>query len=92
MTTEATKAQIAALSAKPTKPSWLKLAISDALHGKPMSAKRERRLRLVLGLEASTRTHYYRPCLPVTLTHDQRQRVVAFALELAKSAPDEESA
>lgn len=30
-----------------------------------------------------TRPHYYRPCLPATLTPEQRAQVVAYALELA---------
>lgn len=50
--TEATKAQIAALGAKPAKPAWLKLAIRDALHDKPMSTERERRMCVALGIDA----------------------------------------
>ena len=86
-TSPTTKQEIASLSAKPTKPTWLKLAIHDALHERPMSAKRERRLRLALGLEPSTRPCYYRPCLPATLTPEQRAQVRAYALELAGPAP-----
>jgi hypothetical protein len=51
-TTEATKAAIASLSAKPTKPAWLKLALYDALRDKPMSLQRERRMCAALGIEA----------------------------------------
>jgi hypothetical protein len=52
-----------------------------------MSVKRERRLRLALGLEASPRRRYCRLCLPVTLTTEQRQQVRAYALELAGAVP-----
>lgn len=41
---------IAALEQKPTSPSWLKLAIHDALHGKPMSVEREQRMCAALGI------------------------------------------
>jgi hypothetical protein len=51
-TTQTTKAQIAALSAKPTKPAWLKLALHDALRDKPMSLSRERRMCAALSIEA----------------------------------------
>ena len=50
--TISTQAQIATLSAKPTKPAWLKLAVSDAIHSKPMSLDRERRMCAALGLDA----------------------------------------
>lgn len=51
-TTPATKAQIASLGQKPTKPAWLKLALHDALHDKPMSLDRERRMCAALGIDA----------------------------------------
>ena len=51
-TTEATKAAIASLSAKPPKPAGLKLALYDALRDKPMSLQRERRMCAALGIEA----------------------------------------
>ena len=51
-TSPATKAQIASLSTKPTKPAWLKLALHDAIHDKPMSLERERRMCAALGIEA----------------------------------------
>lgn len=50
--TTSTTQQIATLSAKPTKPAWLKLALHDALHDKPMSLSRERRMCAALGIEA----------------------------------------
>jgi hypothetical protein len=50
--TISTTQQIATLSAKPTKPAWLKLALYDALHDKPMSLSRERRMCVALGIEA----------------------------------------
>ena len=51
-TSTATKVKIASLSAKPTKPAWLKLALHDAIHDKPMSLERERRMCAALGIEA----------------------------------------
>jgi hypothetical protein len=50
--TTSTTQQIATLSAKPTKPAWLKLALHDALHDKPMSLARERRMCAALGIDA----------------------------------------
>ena len=88
---ETTKAQIMALDPKtikhPPHSAATVAAVWDALHDRPMSAKRERRLRLALGLEPSTRPCYYRPCLPATLTPEQRAQVRAYALELAGPEP-----
>lgn len=50
-TSAATKRRIASLSTKPTKPAWLKLALHDAIHDKPMSLERERRLCLALDIQ-----------------------------------------
>ena len=89
--TETTKAQIVALDPKtikhPPHSAATVAAVWDALHDRPMSVKRERRLRLALGLEASPRRRYHRPCLPATLTPEQRAQVRAYALELAGHAP-----
>lgn len=49
--TYSTKQEIASLSAKPTKPAWLKVAIHNAIHDRPMSRKREDRMRLALGMK-----------------------------------------
>jgi len=51
-TSPTTKVVIASLSQKPTKPTWLKLALHDALHNKPMSLERERRMCEALGIDA----------------------------------------
>lgn len=45
-----TQAEIARLSELPTKPAWLKLAVYDATHGKPMSRQREERMINALSL------------------------------------------
>ena len=105
---------------------WVVAAAWDALHGRPMSRKREERLRLALGIEplpvvvevsacpdcgsvhharchgnggeavvlapgetvrrpgqSRQRTRYWRPCLPVTLTPQQREMVENYAATLA---------
>ena len=60
----------------PTKPAWLKLALSDARLDKPMSLKRENRMRAALGLDVPRkRKPYWRPCLPIELSQTQRDRV-----------------
>ena len=91
---ETTKAQIMALDPKtikhPPHDAWVVAAVWDALHDRPMSVKRERRLRLALGLEASPRRRYCRLCLPVTLTQEQRQQVRTYALEIAGPVPGAE--
>ena len=71
--------QIARLSALPSEPAWLKLALSDATNGKSMSINRERRLCAHMGIEPPQRKPYWRPCLPATLTHEQRAQVLALA-------------
>lgn len=38
-------------------------------------------------VQPSPRRRYCRPCLPVSLTPEQRRQVVAFALELAGPVP-----
>jgi len=86
-TSKVTKRQIASLSAKPTKPSWLKLAIRDALNDKPMSLERERRMCAALGIRPRYRTRYWRPCLPASLTPEQRAQVVELAATLAGPVP-----
>jgi hypothetical protein len=77
--TQSTANKIARLDKLPTKPTWLKLALADVRNGKPMSAERERRMCDALGIEAPTRKPYWRPCLPATLTTEQRAQVVALA-------------
>ncbi len=59
---ETTKAQVAAMSAKPTKPAWMKLALYDALNDKPMSEKRERRMCAWLNIEAPAVLVSVHPC------------------------------
>ena len=86
--TQATKRRIARLGAKPTKPAWLKLAIRDALNDKPMSLERERRMCAALGIRPRYRTRYWRPCLPASLTPEQRAQVVELAATLAGSVPE----
>ena len=54
---------IARLDSLPTKPTWLKLALSDVRNGKPMSLKRERRMCEALGIDPPQRKRYYRPCV-----------------------------
>ena len=68
---------IARFDSLPTKPTWLKLALSDVRNGKPMSLKRERRMCEALGIDPPQRKRYYRPCLPVELTPEQRKSVLA---------------
>lgn len=51
----------------------------DAIHEHPMSLDRERRLLKALGIDAPKRKRYWRPCLPATLTTEQRAQVVALA-------------
>ena len=50
--TDATKREIAAQRHFGPLPAWLLTACHDALHGKPMSLKRERRLCAALNIEA----------------------------------------
>lgn len=54
---------IARFDSLPTKPTWLKLALSDVRNGKPMSLKRERRMCEALGIDPPQRKRYYRPCV-----------------------------
>ncbi len=77
----ATIEDLNALDAAPLTPSWLRLAVYDALSRKPMSANRERRMRIALGLAPSHRPRYWRPCLPATLTDDQKARIWKIAKE-----------
>lgn len=77
----ATIEDLNALDAAPLTPSWLRLAVYDALSRKPMSANRERRMRIALGLAPSHRKRYWRPCLPATLTQEQRAQIMAIAKE-----------
>ena len=61
--TQSTADNIARLDNLPTKPTWLKLALSDVRNGKPMSLKRERRMCEALGIDPPQRKRYYRPCV-----------------------------
>jgi len=67
-TTQTTKHRIDRLGVKPTKPAWLKLAIHDALHDKPMSLARERRMCTALFIEYPTRPKVRRPWMGAELT------------------------
>ena len=49
--TRSTADNIARFDSLPTKPTWLKLALSDVRNGKPMSLKRERRMCEALGID-----------------------------------------
>lgn len=81
--TDATRRQIKALDDFPMgKGRWLNAALSDCYHGKPMSIERERRMCEALGIDAPQRKPYWRPCLPATLTTEQRAQVVALAQAL----------
>ena len=75
----ATIAKIVHLDKLPTKPAWLHLAIWDAQNYRGMSAERERRMCEALGIDVPKRKPYWRPCLPATLTTEQRAQVVALA-------------
>ena len=66
--TQATKRRIARLGVKPTKPEWLKLAIYDALHDKPMSLAREHRMCTALFIERPTRPAVRRPWMGAELS------------------------
>ena len=61
--TRSTADNIARFDSLPTKPTWLKLALSDVRNGKPMSLKRERRMCEALGIDPPQRKRYYRPCV-----------------------------
>ena len=63
------------------RPGWLVTALWDALHNRPMSLKRERRMCAALGLEPITRKRYWRPCLPVNLSADQKRRIMKITEE-----------
>lgn len=69
---QTTKVQIVALDPKtikhPPHSAATVAAAWDALHDRPMSAKRERRLRLALGLEPSTRPAVRRPWMGAELS------------------------
>ena len=43
-------------------PGWLRAAISDCLHGNPMSLKRENKMRAALGLEPLPPVYEMPPC------------------------------
>lgn len=75
--TASTQAQIAALSDLPTKPAWLKLAIYDATHDKPMSRKREERLIAALNLAPLPRL------VTVRMAGDGRQRTPRTSIEVS---------
>ena len=86
--TDATKAQIAALGGSNGYPPWLRTAMCDATTGRPMSLERERRVCAALGIDPpAPRRRYCRPCLPATLTTEQRAKVRAYALDLAGPVP-----
>ena len=68
------------------RPAWLRVAVNDALHGKPMSLRRERRMCAELGIAMPQRPRYWRPCLPATLTPEQRAQVVTYAKSLQKES------
>ena len=67
-TTQTTKRRIERLGVKPTKPAWLKLAIYDALHDKPMSLAREHRMCTALFIERPTRPAVRRPWMGAELS------------------------
>ena len=58
-----------------------RLRAEIALHNRPMSLKRERRMCAALGLEPITRKRYWRPCLPVNLSADQKRRIMKITEE-----------
>ena len=63
-------------------PKWLQVAIWDSLNDRSVSLHRERRICDALGIEPPTpRKRYYRPCLPTTLTDDQKRRIMEVANE-----------
>lgn len=60
----------------------------DAIHEQPMSKGRELRLLEALGIDPPRRKQYWRPCLPVELTPEQRKSVLAHVNRLlATGAP-----
>lgn len=62
--TDTTKRKIAALGGLPPfGGQWLRAALSDCQHGKPMSVERERRMCKALGIDPPQRKRYWRPCL-----------------------------
>ena len=86
--TDATKRKIARMGYFRTRPAWLRAAVNDALSDKPMSLRRERKMRIALGFEPPQRPRYWRPCLPMTLTPEQRKEVVRFAQALVQASQD----
>jgi len=53
-----------------------------------MSLERERRMCAALGIRPRYRTRYWRPCLPASLTPEQRAQVAELAATLAGSVPE----
>ena len=86
--TDYTKHKIEQMGYFRNHPAWLRVAVNDALHDKPMSARRERHMCDELGIELQPRTRYWRPCLPATLTPQQRAQVVDYAKALVSQDGD----
>lgn len=84
--TDTTKRQIVALRFSGPLPAKLRTAVHDALHDRPVSLERERWLCAELGIEAPRRRAYWRPCLPASLTPQQRAQVLEFAALLQGGA------
>lgn len=62
-----TKAQLMRKSPPSLSKSWVRVAYWDAVNDRPMSIKREKKLREALGLSSRPPRRFYRPCLPVEL-------------------------
>ena len=70
---------------------WLRAAVWDALHDKPMSLRRERRMCVALGIEPPSRTVYWRPCLPPHLRQRCAEQDLAQVIEAGLKTLEKET-
>lgn len=61
--------------------SSISATLSRIARGVSVSAPMENKVRVALGLAPSHRKRYWRPCLPATLTDDQKARIWKIANE-----------
>ena len=62
-----TKAQLMRKSPPSLSKGWVRVAYWDAVNDRPMSIKREKKLREAMGLNSRPPRRFYRPCLSVEL-------------------------
>ena len=77
-----TKAQLMRKSPPSLSKGWVRVAYWDAVNDRPMSIKREKKLREAMGLNSRPPRRFYRPCLSVELGEAIREYDIDVEAEL----------